>query len=189
MKRLIYDTETTGLFPRGMAYDHPDMPRMIQLAAIMVNEDWESVHEVKVLIKPDGFIIPEDAQRIHGITTEYAAKYGINVATAILLLDEQITASDEVYAFNAQYDDHITAGERFRSPLLYSQQAASKCAMLLAMNIMKLPGRYGNYKWPNLQEAHEFFCGSRFDKAHDALADVRATIRVMREMEKRGELK
>ncbi len=39
---------------------------------------------------------------------------------------------------------------------------------------MQIPGEYGAYKWPQLQEAYKHFFNKEFDNAHDALADVTA---------------
>jgi DNA polymerase III epsilon subunit-like protein len=46
--------------------------------------------------------------------------------------------------------------------------------MKATTSICKLPGKYGDYKWPKLQESHLHFFGKEFEGAHDAMADVRA---------------
>jgi DNA polymerase III epsilon subunit-like protein len=41
-------------------------------------------------------------------------------------------------------------------------------------NVLKIPGRYGDFKWPKLEEAYKHYYGEIFSGAHDALVDVRA---------------
>lgn len=55
------------------------------------------------------------------------------------------------------------------------------CTMTKLTNVMKLSGPYG-YKWPKLQEAYVHFFGREFEDAHDAMADIRATLAVFKEM-------
>jgi len=38
----------------------------------------------------------------------------------------------------------------------------------------KLPGKGGRYKWPTLTELHIKLFGTKFEDAHDALADTTA---------------
>jgi DNA polymerase-3 subunit alpha len=72
---LIFDTETTGLPKRWDApiTDTDNWPRCIQIACscMMI---WKLIEHQDYLVKPDGFNIPYDAERIHGISTELAAE-------------------------------------------------------------------------------------------------------------------
>ena len=75
---LIFDTETTGLPKRWKAplTDSENWPRCIQIA-------WQ-IHDIKgtlirhedYLISPDGFTIPFDSEKIHGISTALAENQG-----------------------------------------------------------------------------------------------------------------
>lgn len=192
MTRLIFDTETTGLVAWHLPASDPAQPRLVQLAAILVDEQWRELSIVSVLVKPENFLIPTEASRVHGITTERASKLGIPLKTALSLFVNLAKAADEVWAFNAQYDRTVVQGELHRIGQPVPQVGKEvHCAMLACKNILALPqppndrriypGREeGDYKWPKLIEAHRFFFQSDFDKAHDALADVRATARVMK---------
>jgi DNA polymerase-3 subunit alpha len=71
---LIFDTETTGLPKRWDApIDTDNWPRCIQIAW-QLHDDGETHRTQDYLVKPDGFNIPYDAERIHGISTELAAE-------------------------------------------------------------------------------------------------------------------
>jgi DNA polymerase III subunit epsilon len=49
-----------------------------------------------------------------------------------------------------------------------------------------LPGRYGDFKYPNLTELHRTLFQKAFADAHDALADVRACKAAFFELRTRG---
>jgi hypothetical protein len=51
------------------------------------------------------------------------------------------------------------------------------CTMLSSVEVCRLPGRYGDYKWPRLAELHQHLFGADFAGAHDAAADVMACLR------------
>ncbi len=58
--------------------------------------------------------------------------------------------------------------------------------MLGSMNFCKIPGRFGNYKWPTLSELHIKLFGKDFENAHDALADITATADCFWELRKQA---
>lgn len=190
--KLVFDTETTGLVAWHLPASDPAQPRLVQFAAVLVDDAWQEVSVVSLLVKPENFLIPREASRVHGITTERAASHGVPVQTALSLFAHLVKAAREVWAFNAQYDQTVMLGELHRIDRAdFLQHRKIHCAMLACKDILKLPpppddrriypGRQaGDYKWPKLIEAHQFFFGGGYDNTHDALGDVRATLRVMR---------
>lgn len=178
MMKLIFDTETTGLARPGVPLNL--LPRLVQIAGVLVDADWIEQGCFSFLIKPNGFEIPANAFNIHGITTEKAAELGISLATALSVFNDFARVAAEIWAFNAAFDVIVMKSEydRANRPCVLNDKAAH-CAMLQCVNICKLPGRRG-YKWPKLSEAYGFFFdGATFDNAHNALADVRATAQIM----------
>lgn len=88
---LIFDTETTGL-PRNYnapITDTDNWPRCIQIAWQLHDEMGRLVEHQDYLVKPEGFNIPYDAERIHGISTELATEQGIG-------FDEMLAKFNEV---------------------------------------------------------------------------------------------
>jgi DNA polymerase-3 subunit alpha len=73
---IIFDTETTGLPKRWDApiTDTDNWPRCIQIAWQLHDDMGKLIEHQDYLVKPDGFNIPYDAERIHGISTELAAE-------------------------------------------------------------------------------------------------------------------
>ena len=79
---LIFDTETTGLPKRWDApiTDVDNWPRCIQIAWQLHDEMGRCIESQDYLVKPDGFNIPYDAEKIHGISTELAEEQGVSLA-------------------------------------------------------------------------------------------------------------
>jgi DNA polymerase-3 subunit epsilon len=178
---LFFDTETTGKADFRSSPDAPHQPRLVQFAALLCKDDGEEVQSANLIIKPEGFTIPESASAIHGITTEQAVAVGVDCSIARHLYRRWWNASSVVVAHNIQFDLLIMDGELFRhagGQKAWGEARDTFCTMQAMTPICKLPGNYGDYKWPKLQEAHKHAFGQEFDGAHDALADVRACARV-----------
>ena len=76
---LIFDTETTGLPKRWNSpiSDTDNWPRCIQIAWQLHDAMGNCIENQDYLIQPDGFNIPYDAEKIHGISTELAQEQGV----------------------------------------------------------------------------------------------------------------
>ena len=82
---LIFDTETTGLPKSWNApiTNTDNWPRCVQIAWQLHDKMGSVVAHNDFLIKPDGYNIPYDAERIHGISTELAEEQGIALAEGL----------------------------------------------------------------------------------------------------------
>src|SRR3989304_5957288 len=85
---LIFDTETTGLPKRWDApiTDTANWPRCIQIAWQLHDDMGKLIEHQDYLVRPEGFNIPYDAERIHGISTELAEADGISLSEVLLKL-------------------------------------------------------------------------------------------------------
>jgi DNA polymerase-3 subunit epsilon len=181
--RLLFDTETTGLFDYKADRKTLLAPRIVQLAAILVDDDYREVASISTLIKPEGYEIPKEMTDIHGITTEQATKCGIPMKTALSAFKALHRAADETIGHNVEFDQtlieietRINYGADFEWN--WGQTFCTKKAMT---EHCKLPGGFnGEYKWPNLKQAFVHATGEMFDGAHNAMNDIRATLRVYR---------
>ena len=174
---LFFDTETTGMINRKAPSDHVSQPDMVQLGAILVDGERRVRGELNVIIKPQGWTVPDGAAQIHGMTTAICESYGVHPSSALEMFAMLVVRAQMVVAHNLDFDMAIleTACKRYGLDLrdVIHPGAALHCTMKAATPVIQLPGKYG-YKWPNLQEAHEHFIGRKFEGAHDAMADVRA---------------
>lgn len=177
MKRFYFDTETTG-FPAKAGTPLDQCPFIVQLAAILVDDEEGEVASINVIIKPEGWTIPDDVAAIHGISTEKAEAFGIPAKVAMAAFSQICRQADEIIAHNISFDLKLVAYEieRAKAPNVLEGKAKF-CTMAATTDICKLPGKYG-FKWPKLIEAHHHFFGEGFDGEHDALADVRACARI-----------
>jgi DNA polymerase III epsilon subunit-like protein len=176
---LFFDTETTGI-PRNYKAPVSDLqnwPRLVQIAWLLADEEANEVTCAEYIVKPDGFIIPQDAAEVHGITTEMAIKNGVDLKIILNEVKSNIEKALVLVAHNIQFDEKILGAELFRAnyPTLIDSKER-RCTMQSATNYCRLPGPYG-YKWPKLQELHVKLFGKTFEGAHSALSDVRACAR------------
>lgn len=192
---LFFDTETTGFYNFKAAPTDPSQPKIVQLAALLVDDDALIRSSINVLINP-GVKIPPEASNVHGITNEVAAEFGMPVEVGLLLLAEMAKRAHQLVAHNINFDAHVVRSEFARSPsenLAKREDALGRlpvfCTMIAATPYCRLPKakqrHETDYKWPSLVEAHQFFFGEPFDGAHDALADARACMRVFFELKRR----
>ena len=176
---LFFDTETTGI-PRNYkapAADLANWPRLVQLAWMLTDDQATEIASAQHIVKPDGFTIPKDAARIHGITTEMAMQNGSDLKSVLAEVAPDIGDASVLVAHNIAFDEKILGAELLRAG--YPNLVESKkrrCTMLETTDYCSLPGPYG-YKWPTLQELHLKLFNESFAGAHRALADVRACAR------------
>lgn len=178
MKRLYFDTETTGTVPKAPT-PLGQMPHIVQIAAILVDDKLGELANLNCIIQPDHWSVPAGAAAIHGITTDCAIAFGVPIKSALSLFSSLLAVSDQLIAHNIAFDTRVYAAEITR--LAQRNRACDLpniCTMLLCEPICKIPGNSGKFKWPKLEEAYSFFFNEPIVNAHDALADVRACQRI-----------
>ena len=183
---LFFDTETTGLPKNWQApvSDLNNWPRIVQLAWILSDDKGKEISGQNYIIKPEGFLIPEESSRVHGISTEKAMREGINLEKALSDFSYDLSQSNLLVAHNINFDQKIIGAEFLRKDVETNLDDISKfCTMQSATNYCQIekPNGYG-YKWPRLEELHLKLFNKNFDNAHDALADVKACARCFFEL-------
>lgn len=184
---LIFDTETTGLPKRWDAplTDSDNWPRCIQIAWQLHDEMGRLVESQDYLVKPEGFNIPYDAEKVHGISTELAAEEGISLTEMLQKFQEALNKTKFVVGQNVGFDLNIMGAEFHREAMennLQELPVLDTCTEVTAQ-MCKIPGgRGGKFKLPTLTELHEFLFDEPFGEAHNATADVEATTRCFLEL-------
>jgi DNA polymerase III subunit epsilon len=184
---LFFDTETTGLPNNWSAplTDGDAWPRLIQLAWIATDKEGNKIAGASHIIKPVGFEIPEEASRIHGITTKIATSIGESLPMVLNVLHHQISACQVVIGHNIDFDCSIIGAEFIREGLPAIRPVKPRfCTMKSSTDLCKIPGPRG-YKWPKLIELHRHLFGVDFEGAHNALADIEATAKCFWELRRR----
>ncbi len=181
---LFFDTETTGLPVCKEPSGSDNQPHLVQLAAILCNADTrEIINTMDVIIKPDGWKIPQVTIDVHGITNVMALENGISEKFALEQFLKLRGDADRV-AYNKTFDQRIIriATKRYSTDEVIEKWAIKDdfhCAMMLAKPIVKCPAKTkGKFKYPKLQEAYKHFFGKEFDDAHSAMADTEACMKV-----------
>ncbi|TWO33693.1 DNA polymerase III subunit alpha [Seonamhaeicola sediminis] len=189
---LIFDTETTGLPKRWDApiTDVDNWPRCIQIAWQLHDSMGNCLEHQDFLIQPEGFNIPYDAEKIHGISTELAQEQGVPLNEVLEKFNAVLEKSKFIVGQNVKFDLNIMGAEFVREDIanpLQELPVLDTCTEHTA-NLCQIPGgRGGRFKLPTLTELHEHLFNEPFAEAHNATADVEATTRCFLELVRLGE--
>lgn len=186
---LFFDTETNGL-PKNMKGDPRDLdnwPRVIQLAWVLLDADFNEIDTDCNLIMPDGWTIPTEKFWIdNGYSTETNMEQGMRMPMALFRFANAINRAEFTIAHNMNFDSPIITAEMLRYGVTPQHKTKKICTMHTTTQFVGARNSRGGIKWPKLEELHEKLFGVKFDNAHDALADVRATVRCFKELTKLG---
>lgn len=181
MTILFYDLETTGFIEHRYALHDPRQPKIVQIGAILDDEDRNEIMRLDVIIALKGEI-PAKAAEIHGITTQMSQALGVNENNAIDIFLDMVDVADLIVGQNViDFDNKVMTAVVRR---LHEDPSADPFenkqffdTMVAAKPICKIPAKQGGFKKPNLTEIHKHFFGEGFAKAHSAIADVLAARR------------
>lgn len=170
-----FDTETTGVIPGSS-----------QLVTASIIFRGENGDEVSNWLTDPGVEIPESAQRVHGISTEYAREHGRphrevleEVAQA---LTQALSSGIPVVAFNAGFDLGLMEAELARMQLPTLTQRLGEIRPVidpLVLDRALVPRRRGKRILADLMEAYGV---SADESLHDAEVDTRATLDLLEQM-------
>jgi DNA polymerase III epsilon subunit-like protein len=178
---LVFDTETTGKADFNAPIEASHQPHIVQIGAQLLDDQYTVRGEINLIVKPNGWTIPEEVSRVHGITTEIAETFGFELEHVAEQFGRMVSRSHVLVAHNFSFDSLLIHAEWHRlayNDPPFEDDQVKFCTMHESTDIVRIPGKYGDYKWPSLQEAHQFAFGEKFEGAHDAMADVRACARL-----------
>lgn len=194
MAILAFDTETTGLPDWRAPSDADHQPHLVQLAMILMDDDFTERSSVSLMIKPDGWTIPPEITEIHGITNEMAEAFGVPEKMAARLYAQLIYGRKaRAVGHNVPFDIRIMRIAMIRSGIsketLDGMEVETFCTMRASTPIVNMPptekmvaAGFNKPKPPKLSECIQHFFGEELIGAHDALVDVRACVRVFRHL-------
>jgi DNA polymerase III subunit epsilon len=185
---LFFDCETTGKPLKGVPPWAPGQPRIVQLCALLCDEQGQDVNLFAAIIKPDKWTIPPELAELHGITQELAERVGIPIKTALSAFRWFAAPATKMIAHSADFDADRVNGELYLAgiePHVFEVWGKFLfCTKLAMMPVCKLEfaerKSWSNqeYRWPSLEEAHVKAFGEKFAGAHNAFHDVYACKRV-----------
>ena len=152
--------------------------RVIQLAWCVYGRDGALLRRRAVYIKPDGFVVPADSTKVHGITQERLFAEGVPIRTALRDFGVELAGAGLIIGHNVRFDVSALASEAWRTGMndlaAAIEGAPVACTMRQAKEFCGARGQYG-VKFPRLAELHAKLFGAEPAVQHDALADVEAT--------------
>lgn len=185
---LIFDTETTGL-PRDYSApitDFDNWPRLVQLAWQLHDHTGKLLSSGNYIVKPEGFTIPFNSEKIHGISTKKAQKEGHDLEFVLKEFRKDMDKAYFLVGHNVSFDESVMGAEFLRkkipSAIIDKPKIDTKDE---STNYVAIPGGRG-FKWPTLGELHHKLFNVGFEDAHDAAADVEATTRAFLELIRLG---
>lgn len=129
----VFDTETTGLPPFKPITMSAEWPHMIQFAC-MLYEKGNLVRSWCTFIKPDGFIIPEEATKVNHITNEMA-QCGMTISEWCDEFSTILSSVHTLVAHNMMFDNNIIQSELYRAKqfdlLEQFKQTHKECSMMM----------------------------------------------------------
>ena len=179
MNIVFLDTETTGL-PRfreisaeSMANNWPDI---VSLAWSVYTKGGVLLKSKYSIIRPDGWTIPADSTKIHGITNEQAYTEGKDLGQVMDEFTMDLQTCDTVVAHNMEFDKNVLFNAykwRLKTTPSWPREI---CTMLKSEPELKLPRKYPSayrpYKSPSLTELYKATFGKEPTGQHNSQKDV-----------------
>jgi len=159
---VFFDIEATGL---NVVKD-----RIVQIALIKYTKDNPEPEELCLLINPGPVLISEEAYKVHGISSADVA----NKPTF-----DQV--ADKLWDFIGDADLSGYNSDRFDIPMLMEEFA--RCGKELDLDNRKtvdVQKIFYRMEPRTLKAAYKLYCDKDIENAHDALADVLATVEVLK---------
>jgi DNA polymerase III epsilon subunit-like protein len=160
---IFFDTETTGL-PKdrniNALLERDNWPDLVSISWIVYDGE-KRVSKESHIIRPQGWSIPEDAAKIHGITNQAANERGESLRDVLRAFTMALRNCNYVVAHNMEFDRNVLhAAYKWRlnaDPREFWPYKAEVCTMMVASEELKIPNPHGyaTYKWPRLDELYQ----------------------------------
>lgn len=186
MKIFVFDTETTG-FINKLEKDLEKQPRIIQFAWILCellpNGESTILEEVNIMIHP-WIPIPFESSQVHHIY-DIDVIWKPKIDEVLDTIIKYINEPDLLVWHNIEFDEEMVKLELKRLSREYDYKPKKTlCTMRNTVDICKIEVVPWRYKFPKLGELHKHLFGEYFIGAHDALVDVKATLRCFEKLHK-----
>lgn len=178
MNILVLDTETTGLI---RDYRCADAPHLASIAACIYDTDAKRVQSsLNLMVRPDGWEMPAEAEAVNGLSTDHLVQYGIELSTVLDAFIAFAAPAQLVVGHNVEFDCKMIASALYRLDQLDSldewMQLETYCTMKESKNIVQAKTSNGRLKNPKLTEAYRFMFDRELERAHSANSDMVATL-------------
>ena len=159
---VFFDVESTGL---NILRD-----RIVQIALIKHFADGREPEELEMLINPGAVLISEDAYKVHGISPKDVANKPTFSQVAKQIFE--FIGDADLSGYNAiRFDIPMLMEEFYRAGIDFN---------LDDRKLIDVQRLFYKMEPRTLSAAYRFYCDKSMENAHDALADVRATVDVLK---------
>lgn len=187
---LVFDLETTDLvkcvkfnvYPNYKNLDRYESARIVQIAWIVLDKNFETIFTQSFIVKRDNFDIKNS--NFHSVTNEISDKSGINFELIMFNFMKDLSNCDTLVSHNILFDFNVLASNLYRYNLFgilnEFEKKSQYCTSVNSTEVTKIPMPFysKNYKYPSLMELYYFYFNENFDNAHDALNDTKACAKV-----------
>lgn len=137
--------------------------------------------ERDAVIKPEGFTIPYHSIDVHGITNEFAIKYGQPLSVVLENFIKDMSSVKCIVAHNISFDKKVIEAECNRKSIKIDfDSVESICTMKTTVDFME--DYFEQRKYPKLQELYYALFEEEIENAHNSKNDVNATMRCFFEL-------
>lgn len=178
----FFDTETTGLPKRrnsNALESHDNWPDIVSVAWAVYDPNGKLVKKCYSIIKPDGWTIPADSIKIHGITEEKAHAEGRPLRDVLFELKADLEKSDRVIAHNIEFDKNVLFHAykwRLNQNPWHVWPEWEICTMIKGEPEAKIPSKFPTsnrpYKSPTLTELYKATFNKEPTGQHNSMKDV-----------------
>ena len=170
---VFYDLETTGL------HKNTDFLRIVQIAARKIDLDtWTEVDRIETTLFNNGDVpISKGAEEIHGISEERVKDLPTFHEKAPEIF-EFFKDVDGIGGYNNTYFDNLVLNSSFK-------RAGLDWKILKKIENHDVCTNYKRHYPCDQSSVYQFYFGKKFENAHDADADIDATVEIYKEQHKR----
>jgi len=213
MRAIVIDTETSGLYPRGIrnvTMNNLDMfPYVVQFSYLVCNN--EEIEKIvnHIIRLPRHVIMDNETINIHKITNEISQQKGVDLRNVLLQFVEDLRGVNYVVGHNVEFDWTVIRAELHRltrdylntdeyltywgyidqMTLLTSKMYCTMKESTKLCNITETRADGSTYvKWPTLEQLHKHLFGVAPLNLHNSLNDVIITFRCFYKMRTKSDI-
>ena len=173
MRVLVFDTETTGLPPKG-PIDAGTWPYVVQLSFVEMDTETDKLVEHDFIVRVQGEI---PTTEIHGITKGRNSACGFAFPDVFGIFSEFVKRADIVVGHNVEFDLNMVRVECLRHGLAFEEPPIVYCTMRSNNDRCNIVAPSGYVKYPKLVELYQFLFKQEPENLHNALTDVYVCLR------------
>jgi DNA polymerase-3 subunit alpha len=185
MRVLVFDTETTGL-PKDRNVPAKNLPNnwphIVSISWVVLEDD-VIVSSNSYIVKPKDWMIPQDSEKIHGISNFKAHARGHDLESVIQKF--MMEPYDLMVAHNLEFDENVLVNAIYwdlSRKDFHEFPGAKYCSMKLSRDICKITSKNSTfYKSPKLSELYSFVFGENpnTENLHNSAYDVELLARII----------